>query len=110
MKEAAYVLLNFDDKVCPNFEHPIRDSQGRCIGELVPQPQPGGRWQVHQGLAALGVEEKNVRFVAIDVEWFARAELSSDEEAQRQRRKYIADAIDEVRKQQKQPVIYTRNA
>src|SRR5262249_11233209 len=37
MKEAAYVLLNYDDKVCSTFAKPVRDSRGKCQGDLIPQ-------------------------------------------------------------------------
>jgi hypothetical protein len=110
MKTAAYVLLNYDDKVCPTFEHPVRDSLGRCTGDLISQEQPGGRWQVRQGLAALGSELNKVSFIAIDIEWFAPEGPSSEASEQARRRTYILDAIDEVWKQNKKPVIYTRNA
>jgi hypothetical protein len=110
MKQAAYVLLNYDDKVCPTFANPVRDGTGACAGDLVAQETPGARWQVRQGLAALGSERAHVAFVAIDVEWFVRAAPPADEESQSDRRQHILDAIDEVRKAGKKPVVYTRNA
>ena len=109
MKTAAYILLNYDDKVCRTFANPVRDNKGRCAGDLIPQSQPGGRWQVQQGLAALGAELQHVAFVAIDVEWFLSAAPSPSAGAQARRRKYILDAIDEIPKRNKKPVIYTRN-
>src|SRR6516164_7930750 len=54
MKTAAYVLLNYDNLVCPTFDHPVRDERGKCSGAPVRQDLPGGSWQVRQGLAALG--------------------------------------------------------
>jgi hypothetical protein len=51
-----------------------------------------------------------VAFIAIDVEWFLPAGPSQDASAQARRRQSILDAIDEVRKAGKLPVIYTRNA
>jgi hypothetical protein len=110
MKQAAYVLLNYDDRVCPTYANPVRDSSGRCTGDLVTQAVPGSRWQVQQGLAALGKEVANVAFIAIDVEWFLRAGPPASEEAQARRRQAILDAIDEVRMAKKKAVIYTRNA
>jgi hypothetical protein len=110
MKTAAYVLLNYDDKVCPTFDHPVRDSRGRCTGDPIAQEQPGGRWQVRQGFAALGSELARVSFIAIDIEWFASEGPSSELSEQARRRNYILEAIDEVKKQNKRPVIYTRNA
>jgi len=109
MKSAAYVLLNYDDKVCSTYAKPQRDSNGSCPGGLVPQTQPGGRWQVRQALAALGTEVKHIAFVAIDVEWFTRGVLPAGLQAESQRRQRILDAIDEVQKATKRPVIYTRN-
>jgi hypothetical protein len=109
MKEAAYVLLNYDDQVCPTFANPVLDSHGRCAGDLASQGEPGGRWQVRQGLAALGSELSHVLFVAIDVEWFASAEPPVDAVAQARRRQYILDAIDELGQRHQRPVIYTRN-
>jgi hypothetical protein len=109
MKSAAYVLLNYDDKVCPTFDKPQRDANGSCQGNLIPQAQPGGRWQVRQALAALGSEVKHIAFVAIDVEWFTRGGLPSGSLAESHRRQRILDAIDEVQRASKRPVIYTRN-
>jgi len=109
MKTAAYVLLNYDDKVCSTFAHPVRDNNGKCEGDPIPQPKSGGRWQVQQGLAALGSQRAQVAFVAIDVEWFLAAPPSTDASARGRHRQYILDAIDEVRKSGKRPVIYTRN-
>src|SRR5262245_39355184 len=54
MKTAAYLLLNYDDKVCRTFARPVRESSGKCAGEPVLQEKRGGRWQVRQALAALG--------------------------------------------------------
>jgi hypothetical protein len=110
MKTAAYVLLNYDDLVCPTFAHPVRDQRGRCFGDLIPQEQPGGRWQVRQGLAALGAELDRVSFVAIDVEWFASPAPSLDVAEQTRRADYILEALDELKTRHKQTVIYTRNA
>jgi len=110
MTEAAYILLNYDDKVCPTFAKPVRDSKGKCIGDPTALGEAGGRWQVRQGLAALGLELPHVLFVAIDVEWFLSSAPPADAAAQEQRRRYILDAIDEVRQRHKRPVIYTRNA
>jgi hypothetical protein len=110
MKTAAYVLLNFDNKVCPTFSKPVRNSSGTCAGNPVAQPKPGARWQVQQGIAALGTELAHVAFIAIDVEWFLSAEPPRDAHAQAARRQYVLDAIDEVRTWKKRPVIYTRNA
>jgi hypothetical protein len=109
MYTAAYVLLNYDDMVCPTFDNPVRDTGGKCLGDPVPQPEPGGRWQVRQGLAALGSQLANMSFVAIDVEWFTNAPLPSTPEAQQRRRQAIAEAIDEVTAAHKRVVIYTRN-
>jgi hypothetical protein len=110
MKTAAYVLLNYDNLVCPTFAHPIRDQQGKCSGAPILQEQPGGRWQVRQGLAALGAELNTVAFVAIDVEWFASPAPSLDSLEQARRAAYILEAIDELKTHNKKPVIYTRNA
>jgi hypothetical protein len=110
MQTAAYVLLNFDNRVCRTFARPIRDGNGTCAGVPVAQPLPGARWQVRQGMAALGSELRHVAFIAIDIEWFLSADPPRDAGAQARRRQYILDAIDEVRKAQKLPVIYTRNA
>lgn len=109
MRTAAYVLLNYDNQVCPTFDRPVRSPQGRCDGDPIPQPQPGGRWQVRQGMAALGSELARAAFVAIDVEWFLSDAPSSDPDALQERRNTILDAIDEVVAWRKQPVIYTRN-
>jgi hypothetical protein len=110
MKSGAYVLLNYDDKVCPTFAKPVRNGNGSCAGTLIRQAQPGSRWQVRQGMAALGSELKNIAFLAIDVEWFTRESIASNDIAQRTRRQRILDAIDEVRKARIRPIIYTRNA
>jgi hypothetical protein len=109
MKEAAYVLLNYDDKVCPTFAQPVRDRRGKCSGDLVSQPTTGARWQVQQGLAAVGAELAHVAFVAIDVEWFLSGLPPTDSEAAARRRQYILDAIDEVHARRKRAVVYTRN-
>jgi hypothetical protein len=106
---AAYVLLNYDDKVCPTFSNPVRDTRGVCTGKPVAQKERGGRWQVRQGLAALGSELRHVAFVAIDVEWFVSSPPPDTRGAQRRRRERILAAIDEVRRARRQPVIYTRN-
>jgi hypothetical protein len=100
MKSAAYVLLNYDDKVCSTFARPQRDSNGSCQGGLIAQSQPGGRWQVRQALAALGPELRHIAFVAIDVEWFTRGRFAFGLQAESQRRQRILDAIDEVQKAQ----------
>jgi hypothetical protein len=110
MKTAAYVLLNYDNLVCPTFAHPVRDERGTCSGALIPQEQAGGRWQVGQGLAALGAELDGVSFVAIDVEWFASPAPSQEAPEQARRAEYILDAINELKTRNKKPVIYTRNA
>jgi hypothetical protein len=110
LKTAAYVLLNYDDKVCPTFAHPVRNEHGRCAGDPIPQDEPGGRWQVRQGAAALGSELDKVSFIAIDVEWFASPAPSLDAAEQERRRQSILDAIGEVKRLRKQAVIYTRNA
>jgi hypothetical protein len=110
MKTGAYVLLNFDNRVCRTFSKPVRNDSGTCAGPPVAQPRPGARWQVQQGIAALGAELAHVVFIAIDVEWFVSADPPRDASAQARRRQYILDAIDEVRKANKLPVIYTRNA
>jgi len=109
MKEAAYILLNFDDKVCPTYANPVRDRNGKCLGDAVLQDQPGARWQVRQGLAALRSELAYAAFIALDVEWFLNADPPADPEAQARRRLRILDGIDEVRKSNKKAVIYTRN-
>jgi hypothetical protein len=110
METGAYVLLNFDNRVCRTFSKPIRNDNGACAGPPVAQPRPGARWQVQQGMAALGSEFAHVVFIAIDVEWFLSANPPRDASAQARRRQYVLDAIDEVRKAKKLPVIYTRNA
>ena len=110
MKTGAYVLLNFDNRVCRTFSKPIRNDNGKCAGTDVAQPRPGARWQVQQGIAALGSELAYVAFIAIDVEWFLSGDPPRDANAQARRRQYILDAIDEVKKENKLPVIYTRNA
>src|SRR5690348_6890033 len=35
MKTAAYVLLNYDNMVCPTFDHPVRDQRGLCSGTQI---------------------------------------------------------------------------
>lgn len=70
MKTAAYVLLNYDNKVCRTFSKPERHTTGSCADDLIGQPKAGARWQVQQGIAALGAELSHVAFIAIDVEWF----------------------------------------
>ncbi len=110
MKTGAYILLNFDNRVCRTYSKPIRNDHGTCAGTPVAQPHSGARWQVRQGMAALGSELAYVAFIAIDVEWFLSADPPRDARAQARRRQYILDAIDEVRKGNKLPVIYTRNA
>jgi hypothetical protein len=110
MKTGAYVLLNFDDTVCRTFSKPIRNDSGTCAGPPVAQPRPGARWQVQQGIAALGSEIAHVAFIAIDIEWFLSANPPRDTSALARRRQYVLDAIDEVKKEKKLPVIYTRNA
>ncbi|HKF69599.1 MAG TPA: hypothetical protein VKB36_23805 [Vicinamibacterales bacterium] len=109
LRTGAYVLLNYDDKVCPTFDKPVRDFGGGCFGDPIAQVEPGGRWQVRQGVAALGRELASVAFVAIDVEWFLAADPPSDREALQRRRQTILDAIDEVVAWRKRPVVYTRN-
>jgi hypothetical protein len=109
MKTAAYILLNYDNLVCRTFAAPVRDERGRCSRDLIRQEQPGGRWQVWQGLAALGAELDTVAFVAIDVEWFASPAPSLDPIEQTRRAGYILDAIDELRARSKRVVIYTRS-
>ena len=106
---AAYILLNYDDRVCPTFAHPVRDGSGHCVGDPVPQGKPGGRWQVQQGLAALGPTLDEVAFVAIDVEWFLAAAPSADAGARARRTQRIVEALDEVKRRHKRRVIYTRN-
>jgi hypothetical protein len=110
LKTAAYVLLNYDNLVCPTFDHPVRDERGSCAGTLIPQQQPGARWQVRQGLAALGTELRDIAFVAIDVEWFASPAPSLDSAEQTRRAGYILEAIEELKAASKKAVIYTRNA
>jgi hypothetical protein len=110
MKTAAYVLLNYDDKVCPSYANPRRDAGGKCSGNPVAQAKPGGRWQVEQGLAALGTELANVSFVAVDVEWFLKDPPSPTAAARARRRQTVLDAIAAVREKKLRPVIYTRNA
>ena len=110
MKTAAYVLLNYDNLVCPTFDHPVRDQRGLCAGSPIPQAQPGARWQVRQGLAALGGELRNIAFVAIDVEWFASPSPSLEAPEQAQRAQYVLDALDELKAAGKRAVVYTRNA
>ncbi|HEX4997236.1 MAG TPA: hypothetical protein VFY29_03370 [Terriglobia bacterium] len=110
MKTAAYVLLNYDDKVCPTFADPQRDAGGRCAGKLVAQEKPGGRWQLEQGIAALGEEAANVSFIAIDVEWFLNEAPAATAAARARRRQSITDAITAARERGHLPVIYTRNA
>jgi len=101
--------LNYDNMVCPTFARPLRDEDGKCLGDLIPQEQPGGRWQVRQGLAALGPELSQISFVAIDVEWFATASPSLRSAEQARRAQYILEAIEEVKATNKRVVIYTRN-
>ena len=48
LRTGAYVLLNYDDKVCPTFDKPVRDIGGGCFGDSIAQTEPGGRWQVRQ--------------------------------------------------------------
>jgi hypothetical protein len=110
MKTAAYILLNYDDKVCPTYDNPKRESGGKCAGTPIAQKKPGGRWQVEQGLAALGEELANVSFIAIDVEWFLSAAPSTDAKARAGRRESILDAIATLRERSLKPIIYTRNA
>jgi len=109
IKTAAYILLNYDSLVCPTFARPVRDDRGRCSGDLIPQAQPGGRWQVRQGLAALGAESDNVSFVAVDVEWFASPTPSLDPVEQNRRAGYVLEAIEELKARHKKTVVYTRN-
>jgi hypothetical protein len=109
MHTAAYVLLNYDDRVCATFAQPVRDFGGGCVGGPIAQAQPGARWQVRQGIAALGRELGGVSFVAIDVEWFLPGDPPSDPGSQQRRRQSILDAIDEVVAWRRRPVIYTRN-
>jgi len=110
LKTAAYVLLNYDNLVCPTFAHPMRDERGRCAGDLIPQERAGGGWQVRQGLTALGAELAHVAFVAIDVEWFSSTAPSLDAAEQARRIDFILEAIDELKSRHKKPVVYTRNA
>jgi hypothetical protein len=109
LKTAAYVLLNYDNLVCPTFAHPVRDGRGKCSGSPIPQEEPGGRWQVRQGLAALGTELEAVSFVAIDVEWFATPAPSLDTIEQARRAEYVLEAISELKTRGKKTIIYTRN-
>ena len=109
LRTGAYVLLNYDDKVCPTFAKPVRDFGGSCGGDPIAQAEPGGRWQVRQGLAALGREAASVAFLAIDVEWFRAENPPSDPASLQRRRQTILDAIDEVVAWRKRPVVYTRN-
>jgi len=92
MKTAAYVLLNYDNKVCPTFSKPVRNNSGRCIGEPVSQPKTGARWQVRQGIAGLGSEFAHISFIAIDVEWFLATDPPKDRRTQARHRQYILDA------------------
>jgi hypothetical protein len=110
MATAAYILLNYDDMVCRTFAQPVRDTNGRCAGDLIRQARRGARWQVRQGIAALGSELRHVAFIAIDVEWFLSAAPRADASEQARRRQHIIDAVDEVRNWKKRPVIYTRNS
>jgi hypothetical protein len=110
MKTAAYVLLNYDGMVCSTYAHPVRNNHGSCADDLNSQDELGGRWQVRQGLAALGPELQRVSFIAIDVEWFASPAPSLDTAEQERRRQDVVDAIDEVKKHHKRAVIYTRNS
>jgi hypothetical protein len=110
LQTAAYILLNYDNKVCPTFAHPVRERGGKCAGTPILQKKHGGRWQVRQGLAALGSELRHVRFVAVDVEWFLSGPPSAAAPEQARRRQSILDAIDEVKRSGKKAVIYTRNA
>jgi hypothetical protein len=109
MYTAAYVLLNYDDMVCPTFDKPVRDASGKCLGDPIAQVEPGGRWQVRQGLAALGSQLANMSFVAIDIEWFLGDTPPSDPESKQRRRQTIVEAIDEVTARGKRVVVYTRN-
>jgi hypothetical protein len=79
------------------------------LGDLIPQEQPGGRWQDRQGLAALGSELDEVSFVAIDVEWFASPAPSLEVLDQARRAQYVLKAIEELKTRDKKAVIYTRN-
>jgi hypothetical protein len=110
METAAYILLNYDDKVCRTFARPVRNSSGRCAGDLVTQEKRGARWQVRQGIAALGSELAHMAFIAIDVEWFLSSAPSSSASELSRRRQHILDAIDEVINSNKKSVIYTRNS
>ena len=84
MKTAAYVLVNFDNRVCRTFSKPIRNDNGTCAGTPIAQPLPGARWQVRQGMAALGSELRYVAFIAIDIEWFLSADPPMDPGTQAQ--------------------------
>jgi hypothetical protein len=87
MKTAAYVLLNYDNKVCRTFSKPVRNGTGSCARDLIVQPRAGGRWQVQQGIVALGPELRHIAFIAVDVEWFLSAGPSKDARSQSRRRK-----------------------
>jgi len=110
LKTAAYILLNYDNMVCPTWSSPVRDHRGLCAGALIPQEFPGGRWQVRQGLAAPGDELEGVAFVALDVEWFSSNAPSLDVPEQIRRAQSVLDAIDELKMLEQRVVIYTRNA
>ena len=110
MSTAAYILLNFDDQVCRTYARPVRETGGKCAGSPMSQPKPGGRWQVRQGIVALGSELKYTAFIAIDVEWFLSSAPPSDARTQASRRQRILEAIDEVKRYGKRTVIYTRNS
>src|SRR5262249_49240545 len=97
-------------KVCRTFARPVRDAAGHCAGDTIQQARRGARWQVRQGMAALGSELPHISFLAIDVEWFLSAAPPADAAAQSMRRQHILDAIDEVRNAGKRAVIYTRNS
>ncbi len=109
MQTATYLLLNYDDKVCASFAAPVRDERGRCTGDLIDQPVSGARWQVQQAFASLGNEVGRVAFVAVDVEWFLDAPPPVDPGSLARRRTSILDALDEIARRRKAPVIYTRN-
>ena len=80
---AAYVLLNYDDT-------------------------PGARSQVQQGIAAIGSEIRNLKFIAIDVEPVDTAPIPNGLLDFAHRNQYILDAIDEVEKAGIRAVIYSR--